>query len=337
MSSVGAQSEEQAADPRSRPAGQAQRSAARLQQSDEDRERAAVLADAAQSKLAPGPCPAAAQAEGASLTEPCPPPLQQPLCASRPAQSMDSYLHSSAKRAALAAAPQDAEPPASTANSEPERTEGLSVAVLEEAAKHDSMGTAVPPASGDASAPPASSRRQRPAVAKGKQDSQAAAKGAGPAGASAESKARRPRERGRPPDKMLGLTTGLPYFRGHASNIPFSAKSEAMQRLRDRIENYGKRHLLELIKGWTGNRTESSGNIQFLVPEEGVIRAADRAIDYLHEVWALANPDKEPLGELSTALWECCSDHLCILVPGHGICLVRSPYMSGAQTGPGLR
>ena len=98
--SGGAQSEEQAAGLRSRPAGREQRSAAHLQQSGGRRGGAAALADAAQSEPSPGPCPAAAQAEGAALTEPCPPPPQQPLCPSRPAQSADSYLHSSAKRAA---------------------------------------------------------------------------------------------------------------------------------------------------------------------------------------------------------------------------------------------
>ena len=269
----------------------------------------------------PGGC----QAEGAALTEPCPPPQQQPLCPSRPLSPADSYLHSSAKRAAPGAAPQGAEPPASEANSELDRTGGLSVAVREEAAKHDSTGAAVPPASGDASTPQASSRRQRPAVAKGKQDSQAAqdsqapAKPAGLAGASAQSEARRLQKRSRSQSMMQGATTGLPYFMGHSSNLAFTAGNVAMKRLRDRIEGYGKRHLLELIKGWTGNRTESSGNVQFLVPGEGVLRSADRAIDYLDEVWALANPEKEPPGALNTALQEhCLADQSCNLVLGQG-------------------
>ena len=183
----------------------------------------------------------------------------------------------------------------------------------------------MPPASGDASTPQASSRRQRPAVAKEKQDSQAAqdsqapAKPAGPAGASAQSEARRLQKRSRSQSMMQGATTGLPYFMGHSSNLAFTASSVAMKRLHDRIEGYGKRHLLELIKGWTGNRTESSGNIQFLVPGEGVLRSADRAIDYLDEVWALANPEKEPPGALNTALQEhCLADQSCNLVLGQG-------------------
>ena len=189
------------------------------------------------------------------------------------------------------------------------------MAVWEEAAALDSTGAAVLPASGDASDRPASGRRKRPAAAEAKPGSRAAAMLAGPAGASADSEARRLQNRSRPHGKMLGLTTRLPYFYGHASSLEFSASSEAMQTLRNKINMYGKQHLLEHIKGWKGNRTESSGNVQFLVPHEGVIRSADPAIDYLDEVWALANPGKTPPGELNTAVQEQCSDKVCILVP----------------------
>ena len=180
------------------------------------------------------------------------------------------------------------------------------MAVRQEAAKHESTGAPVPPASGDASARPAISRRQRAAMEEARQHGQAAATLAGPAGASAESETQRQQECKPLQGKIPGRTTGLPYFRTPYSNLTFSTDSRAMQTLRDKIERYGKQHLLEHIKGWSGDHVQSCGNTFFLVPKEGVIRSADPAIEYLDEIWALANPGEEPPGALNTALREHC-------------------------------
>ncbi len=80
-----------------------------------------------------------------------------------------------------------------------------------------------------------------------------------------------------------------------------------MEFLRKKITASGRKDLLKLLEGWLSCVEEGSHAMFYKVPDEGVIRSAVNAYDYL-EALARLNAGEEPLKGLQPA---CNPFHVC--------------------------